>query len=121
MKKTFAAVVFAAAMALGAAPSFAETSIGQITAFDFSTQGNAIVAGGGANFANVHNSSYTLVSANEYAKDMGRCGSASGSSLFGIQRDNSQVTAVSGGLAGGASWRGGSTSGSLTVANLINN
>ncbi|NTU67287.1 MAG: hypothetical protein HGB02_00225 [Chlorobiaceae bacterium] len=121
MKKTIAAVAFAAAMAIGSTPSFAAFSGGQITAFDFNTVGNAIVAGGGANFANVNNSSFTLVSANEYAKDLGMHGSSSGASSFGIQRQTVNMTAVSGGLAGGASWRGGSTAGSLTVANLINN
>jgi hypothetical protein len=121
MKKTITAVVFAAAMALGSTPSFADTSVGQITAFDFQTTGSGIAAGLGANYANVNNNSFTLVSASDYTKDLGKLGSSSGASMFGVQRMNSSVTAISGGAAGGASFRGGSTTGSLTIANLITN
>jgi hypothetical protein len=125
MKKTITAVLFAAAMAIGSTPSFAATSVGQITAFDFNTSGPAVAAGMGANYATVNNSSFTLVSANEYAKDLGKCGTScgtsSGASMFGIQKDSSHITAVSGGAAGGASFRNGTTAGSLTIANLITN
>jgi len=122
MKKTITAAIFAAAMALGSTPSFAASSVGQITAFDFNTTGPAVVAGIGANYATVYNNSFTMVSANDYARNYGIFGgSASGASQFGMQKESSHVTAVSGGAAGGASFFGGHTAGSLTIANMINN
>ncbi|TCD47285.1 hypothetical protein [Chlorobium sp. N1] len=117
MKKTIAAVAFAAAMAMGTSTSFAG-ELAQISSVGLNSSGIAAASGIAGNFANVNNSAFQIVSMNQ-STGGGWFNPGSSSSAFSLTDLNTSVNAVSGAQAQTSSWFGGSSAASLLNAQML--
>lgn len=117
MKKTIAAVAFAAAMAMGTSTSFAG-ELAQISSVGLNSSGIAAASGIAGNFAAVNQSAFQVVGVNESVNG-GWFNAGSRSSAFSLTDLNTNVMAVSGAQAQTSSWFGGSSAASLLNAQMI--
>jgi len=117
MKKTLAAVAFAAAMAMGTSPLFA-SDLAQISSVGLNTSGIGAASGIAGNFANVNNTAFQIVSMSE-STGGSWFNPGSSASEFSLTNINSSVSAVSGAQAQTSSWFGGTSAASLLNAQMI--